>query len=149
MTYWLDLFTGQTWQEFQSHGAKVSGFRKRMHNAVERIKPGDILLCYLTGVKRWVGALTVNGRSKDKSAIWEFDPFPERLNVTPTKLSSQRDIRKFSMRYSLLDRKWVSKFGSQEMIGQRHGKALRSVVCRIWSPCYPLSSMKQPIEQSN
>ncbi|PYI94366.1 MAG: hypothetical protein DME97_02605 [Verrucomicrobia bacterium] len=84
MTYWLDLFTGQTWQEFQNHGAKVSGFRKRMHNAVERIKPGDILLCYLTGVKRWVGALTVNGRSKDKSAIWEFDPFPERLNVTPT-----------------------------------------------------------------
>ncbi len=88
MTYWLDLFTGQTWQEFQDHGANVSGFRKRMHNAVERIKPGDILLCYLTGVMRWVGALEVQGRSKDRSEIWEFDAFPERLGVKPLVLLS-------------------------------------------------------------
>jgi hypothetical protein len=54
-----------------------------MHNAVERIKAGDVLLCYLTGVMRWVGALEVHGHSRDKTAIWEFDEFPERLNVTP------------------------------------------------------------------
>jgi hypothetical protein len=81
MIYWLDLFTGQTWQEFRDHGATVSGFRKRMHNAVERIKPGDILLCYLTGVMRWVGALEVQGPSRDKEKIWQFDEFPERLSV--------------------------------------------------------------------
>jgi hypothetical protein len=57
-----------------------------MHNAVERIKPGDILLCYLTGVMRWVGSLEVQGRSKDDSDIWEFDPFPERLTVKPIVL---------------------------------------------------------------
>jgi hypothetical protein len=83
MTYWLDLFTGQTWQEFRDYGARVSGFRKRMHNAVERIKPGDILLCYLTGVMRWVGALKVQGRSRNKDTIWQFDEFPERLSVEP------------------------------------------------------------------
>ena len=86
MTYWLDLFTGQTWQEFRDYGARVSGFRKRMHNAVERIKPGDILLCYLTGVMRWVGALEVQGRSRDKETIWQFDQFPERLTVKPLVL---------------------------------------------------------------
>jgi hypothetical protein len=86
MTYWLDLFTGQTWQEFRDYGATVSGFRKRMHNAVERIKRGDVLLCYLTGVMRWVGALEVEGRSRDKKAIWEFDEFPERLTVKPLVL---------------------------------------------------------------
>jgi len=86
MTYWLDLFTGQTWQEFSDHGATVSGFRKRMHNAVLRIKPGDILLCYLTGVMRWVGALEVQGVSADKQKIWEFDEFPERLKVKPIVL---------------------------------------------------------------
>jgi hypothetical protein len=83
MTYWLDLFTGQTWQEFRDYGGTVSGFRTRMHNAVERIKPGDVLLCYLTGVMRWVGALEVRGQSRDKERIWEFDEFPERLNVKP------------------------------------------------------------------
>lgn len=83
MTYWLDLFTGQTWQEFRDYGSTVSGFRKRMRNAVNRIKPGDVLLCYLTGVMRWVGALEVQDRSRDKKKIWEFDEFPERLSVKP------------------------------------------------------------------
>ncbi len=86
MTYWLDLFTGQTWQEFRDYGATVSGFRKRMRNAVNRIKPGDVLLCYLTGVMRWVGALEVRGRSQDKKMIWQFDEFPERLSVKPVVL---------------------------------------------------------------
>jgi hypothetical protein len=86
MTYWLDLFTGQTWQEFREYGATVSGFRKRMHNAVNRIKPGDVLLCYLTGVMRWVGALEVHGPSREKKMIWEFDEFPERLSVKPIVL---------------------------------------------------------------
>jgi hypothetical protein len=86
MTYWLDLFTGQTWQEFLDYGATVSGFRKRMHNAVNRIKPGDVLLCYLTGVMRWVGALEVRGPSRDKKIIWELDEFPERLSVKPIVL---------------------------------------------------------------
>jgi hypothetical protein len=57
MNYWLDLFTGTTWDEFQKAGASVSGFRHRMRKAVQKIQSGDILLCYLTGVMRWVGAL--------------------------------------------------------------------------------------------
>ena len=57
-----------------------------MRNAVNRIKPGDVLLCYLTGVMRWVGALEVQGRSRDRKIIWEFDEFPERLTVKPIVL---------------------------------------------------------------
>lgn len=83
MDYWLDLFTGTTWEEFRKAGAKVSGFRYRRRSMVERIKPGDILLCYLTGVMRWVGALEVIGPSKDKSSIWKDDEFPARLDVRP------------------------------------------------------------------
>ena len=29
-TYWLDLFTGKTWQEFLDAGGEVTGFRKRV-----------------------------------------------------------------------------------------------------------------------
>ncbi len=35
---------------------------------------------------RWVGALEVQGLSRDKKTIWEFDEFPERLNVKPIVL---------------------------------------------------------------
>ncbi|MEK7678338.1 MAG: hypothetical protein AAB676_21110 [Verrucomicrobiota bacterium] len=30
MKYWLDLFTGTTWDEFRNSGANVCGFSNRM-----------------------------------------------------------------------------------------------------------------------
>lgn len=83
MNYWLDLFTGTTWEEFQKAGASVTGFTYRMRKTVQSIKPGDVLLCYLTGVMRWVGALEVVGQSEDKSPIWKDAEFPSRLKVKP------------------------------------------------------------------
>jgi len=50
--YWLDLFTGTTWKEFREAGASVSGFRASRWKTVQKIQPGDMLLCYLTGVSR-------------------------------------------------------------------------------------------------
>jgi hypothetical protein len=54
-----------------------------MRNAVAKIPPGDILLCYMTGVKRWVGALRVLGPSNDQRAIWKDCDFPARVAVEP------------------------------------------------------------------
>jgi len=81
MNYWLDLFTGTTWDEFVKAGARTSGFRDRMRKRVAAIQKGDILLCYMTGVMRWIGALEVLGPSNDKSDIWSFADFPVRLEV--------------------------------------------------------------------
>jgi len=83
MNYWLDLFTGTTWQEFRDSGATVSGFRARQRKIAQRIKSNDILLCYLTGVMRWVGALEVVGPSADKRRIWQSDEYPIRFDVKP------------------------------------------------------------------
>lgn len=83
MNYWLNLFTGTTWDEFQRAGASVSGFRQRRRKMVQSIPPGDVLLCYLVGVMRWVGALEVIGQSNDKSQIWKDADFPSRLKVKP------------------------------------------------------------------
>lgn len=83
MSYWIDLFTGTTWDEFLKDGANVTGFRYRMRNTVRSIKPGDILLCYVTGVKLWIGALKVVGQSDDQRRIWKQEEFPARLTVQP------------------------------------------------------------------
>ena len=70
MNYWLDLFTGTTWEEFQKAGANVSGFRQHNWKRAEKIKPADVFLCYLVGVKRWVGLLEVTGdRYKDETRL--------------------------------------------------------------------------------
>jgi len=80
--YWLDLFTGVTWQEFRMAGAQVSGFRASRWNLMQKIKPGDYFLCYLTGVSRFIGILEVVGKPyKDNSPIWQDEDFPCRLNV--------------------------------------------------------------------
>jgi hypothetical protein len=83
MNYWLDLFTGTTWNEFQKSGASISGFSHRKRKIIQNIQPGDILLCYLTGVMRWVGALEVIGQTDDKTPIWKDAEFPARLKVKP------------------------------------------------------------------
>jgi hypothetical protein len=62
MTYWLDLFTGVTWNEFRKSGGKVSGFRETRWTTVQKINERDIFLCYLTGISRFVGLLEVTGK---------------------------------------------------------------------------------------
>lgn len=83
MNYWLDLFTGTTWREFREAGANVSGFSAKRRSFAQRIKKGDVLLCYLTGVMRWVGALKVGDPSTDTRRIWKDREFPVRFNVEP------------------------------------------------------------------
>jgi hypothetical protein len=84
MTYWLNLFTGKTWREFQAAGAKTSGFRERVWNRCKGIKRGDVFLCYLVGVKRWVGLLEIaSERFKAETRIFTEEVFPVRFNVRP------------------------------------------------------------------
>lgn len=81
-TYWLDLFTAETWEEFLDNGGEVSGFSPRRFKTVQRMKPGDLLLCYMTRVSRWVGVLEVTGDAfYDESPIWKSQVFPSRISV--------------------------------------------------------------------
>ena len=81
-TYWLDLFTVETWKEFLDHGGDVSGFSDKRWATVQKIKPGDYLLCYLTRLSRWVGLLEVVGESfVDEEPIWSSRVYPSRVGV--------------------------------------------------------------------
>lgn len=86
MNYWLDLFTGTTWDEFRKAGATISGFSQRKHTIATKINAGDIFICYLTGVMRWVGVLEVVSPTNDTSTIWKDADFPVRFAVRPLVL---------------------------------------------------------------
>ncbi len=80
--YWIDLFTGTSWQEFIDAGGKISGFRDSRWSSVQKIELGDYLICYLVGVSRFIGMLEVTSKPyKGTSAIWKYDTFPCRLDV--------------------------------------------------------------------
>ncbi len=84
MNYWLNLFTGKTWREFQTAGGLKTGFRDQNWARAKPIKPSDIFLCYMVGVKRWVGLLEVTSeRHRDESQIYSEEVFPVRFGVKP------------------------------------------------------------------
>jgi len=89
--YWLDIFTAATWQEFQNAGAYTTGFPEKRRNTVKKVQPGDILVCYVSGLSLWVGALAVIGPSSDDRPIWRGDEYPSRLEVRPIIILDPED----------------------------------------------------------
>ena len=99
-TYWLDLWTGTSWQEFLTAGGNVSGFRESRWRSIQKIEPGDYLLCYLTGLMRFIGVLEVTSKPyKDETPIWSYAAFPCRVDVrvviklTPETAVPIKDLR--------------------------------------------------------
>lgn len=80
--YWLDTFTVHTWQEFLDAGAQISGFHEKRWTTVKQIKRDDYLICYLTGISRWVGVLEVVSEPfQDNTPIWKEDVYPCSVRV--------------------------------------------------------------------
>ncbi len=48
MTYFIDLFSPETYDAFAHSSRDVSGFRLRHKKMAERVSSGDIFICYLT-----------------------------------------------------------------------------------------------------
>jgi hypothetical protein len=60
----------------------VSGFRETRCKTVFRMREGDYLLAYLTGISRWIGVLEVTGTAfKSDEPIWKDEAFPCRVPV--------------------------------------------------------------------
>ncbi len=61
------------------------GYPERVWLTVQRIKPGDTLICYVQGVKRFVGAFEVVSEAfQDNTQVWKSGPFPSRVRVKPS-----------------------------------------------------------------
>ncbi|MBI4515062.1 MAG: hypothetical protein HY699_04500 [Deltaproteobacteria bacterium] len=86
MTYYLDLFSPETYEAFGRSDRSISGFRPRQRNVAGRVQPGDKLVCYMTRLSRWFGLLEVlEGPFSDRTPIFvpENDPFTVRFRVRP------------------------------------------------------------------
>jgi predicted RNA-binding protein len=84
MSYYLDLFSPETYNAFIHSEQTVSGFRGRHRNAAQRVNPGDKLVCYMTKLSRWFGILEVlEGPYQDDRPIFypDQDPFVIRFRV--------------------------------------------------------------------
>lgn len=86
MAYFIDLFSPETYEAFSRSSRHISGFRLRHRNMAERVKPGDIFVCYLTQLSRWFGLLEViEGPFINDTPVFVAtdDPFVVRFRVKP------------------------------------------------------------------
>lgn len=82
-SYWLNLFTVATWEEFLSAGGAITGFREGRWSRVQKVAIGDYFLCYLTGASRFIAVLeATRAPYRDpKRDIWSGEDFPCRVPV--------------------------------------------------------------------
>jgi predicted RNA-binding protein len=86
MTYYIDLFSPETYETFTKSNRDISGFRARQEGAASRIKVGDKLICYMVKLSRWIGILEVTSTYyKDNSPLFYEgnDPYVIRFRVKP------------------------------------------------------------------
>jgi len=92
MAYFLDLFSPQTWENFQASGAKISGFSRNQETQARRhLKVGDTFLCYMVKLGRWCGALRIESEPfVDTTPLFKpsEDPFIVRMKVKSLVLLS-------------------------------------------------------------
>lgn len=73
MTYFVDIFSVETYEEFSGTDKRVCGFHPSRRAWVTKIRPGDKIVCYLKGLSCWVGILEVTG------ALFEAEPGAEAV----------------------------------------------------------------------
>ena len=86
MSYFLNLFSPETYEAFRRSDGTISGFRERQRAAADRLEPGDTLVCYMTKLGRWFGLLTIiEGPFIERTPLFlqEEDPFVVRFKVDP------------------------------------------------------------------
>jgi hypothetical protein len=95
MAYYLDLFSPQTWANFQAAGAEISGFSRNQEAQARRhLQVGDTFLCYLVKLGRWCGALKIESAPfVDDTPLFKpaDDPFVVRFRVRPLIMLSPED----------------------------------------------------------
>ena len=81
ITYWLDLFTIESWGQFLADGGDVSGFSDGKWPVVQHMNSGDLLLCHLSDSSRWVGILEVTGSAYYEETLIADRGNPSRVPV--------------------------------------------------------------------
>lgn len=84
MTYFIDISSPATWNAFLNSQRNVSGATAKKI-VYKQIHPGDIFICYLTGLSRWCGVLEVTSEPyhADTGLYNTEDPYVIRFDVNP------------------------------------------------------------------
>ncbi|MDW8242186.1 MAG: hypothetical protein RMJ88_03145 [Thermogemmata sp.] len=84
MSYYIYLFSPETYESFTRSDRTIAGVRKHQAKTAQRLQLGDRLVCYVTKVGRWAGILEVKSPAfEDSTPLFmpSGDPFIIRFKV--------------------------------------------------------------------
>jgi hypothetical protein len=93
VSYWLSVFSPETWAVFCELGCRTAGLPKWARLAATRLKIDDVLVCYVSRHSRWVGAARITGTPViDHRPLFtdDRDRYIVRVPVEPIAVLSSR-----------------------------------------------------------
>jgi hypothetical protein len=90
-SYWIIVGSPENFARTAEHGFTVQGMKSRHRKKAERMKPGDKIVYYLTGLKAFAGIATVTSPYfESHERIWESkdekkaaEDYPFRVEIAP------------------------------------------------------------------
>ena len=90
-TYWIIVGSPDNFAKTKELGFTIQGIKSRHRKKAERMRPGDKIIYYLTGLKAFAGIATItSGYFEDHERIWssgdpkkESEDYPFRVNIKP------------------------------------------------------------------
>jgi hypothetical protein len=98
-TYWIIVGSPDNFQRTKELGFTVQGIKSRHRKKAERMKPGDKIVWYLTGVKAFGGVATITSKYfEGHDRIWqsgdpkkEAEDYPFRVSIEPDIVLDQAE----------------------------------------------------------
>ncbi len=89
--YWIIVGSPDNFERTEKLGFTVQGIKSRHRKKADRMKPGDKVLFYLTGIKAFGGVATITSPYfESHEPIWrsgdpkkETEDYPFRVNIEP------------------------------------------------------------------
>jgi hypothetical protein len=123
---WILTGSPENFEATRERGFTLIGMKERRRNQALEMEPGDRIVFYLTGVKRFAGSVIITSELfEDRAKVWpgkpgQPDPYPWRFETEPEVVLAAED---FLPADSLKDdlehvRKWPAEHWTLAFQGQ-------------------------------
>lgn len=98
--YWIIVSSLDNWRRSAEHRFTVQGMKSRHRKKAERMRPGDKIVYYVTGIKSFAGIATIESDYYEShERIWESgDPkkaaedYPFRVEIAPDLILDEAEF---------------------------------------------------------
>ncbi|MDQ3540596.1 MAG: EVE domain-containing protein [Chloroflexota bacterium] len=98
--YWIVVSSVDNWQRTVDRGFTIQGLKSRHRKKAERMRPGDKIVYYVTGIKAFAGITTITSPYfESDEPIWVSgnakkagEPYPFRVRIEPDLALAREDF---------------------------------------------------------